>query len=77
MTKQITIRGREFKVEGPTPIYGTYLLTGAHGAAYLATQAYIGDERTLKVIAWNGHELYIKGNRVLLAADANGELVVA
>ena len=46
----ITINGTTYDVQGPTPHYGTFLLTGPRGATYLAVQAYTGDEDTLKLI---------------------------
>jgi hypothetical protein len=72
----ITISGREFTAEGPTPKYGTYLLTGPRGAVYLATPAYVGDAHTYKVIGgrYCQTELRINGNAVRLS-DASGELV--
>ena len=71
----LTISGREFTAEGPTPRYGTYLLTGPRGAIYLATPAYIGDDHTFKVIGGrrSATELRIHGNAVRLT-DADGTL---
>ena len=63
----ITVRGRTFTAQGPLPS-GAYVLTGAHGADYLAVQAYIGDPNTFKVLGgryWT-HELRIDGNLVRL-----------
>ncbi len=66
-TTTMTIKGREFQVEGPTPDYGTYFLTGPRGATFVTAEAWIGDHDTLKVISWNGSMLAIKGNTVYLS----------
>ncbi len=62
----IDIKGRTFKLEGPTP-FGTFLLTGPKGATFITAERWIGDHDTLKVIAWNGSMLAIKGNTVFLS----------
>jgi hypothetical protein len=72
----ITIGRTIYKVEGPTPRYGTYLLTGPRGATYLATPAFMGDAHTFKVLGGRQMAaLRVRGNRVLLT-DAGGALKV-
>lgn len=76
--QNLTIRGREFTVEGPTPHYGTYLLTGARGAAYLALPMGLANQHIFKVLGYGRakktmRDLYLDGNRVLLT-DEDGEL---
>lgn len=75
-TTTISIQGREFQVEGPTPRFGTYLLTGPRGYVGIAVPAYIGDENTYKVIGGRNcsTELRINGNAVRLS-NASGRLV--
>ena len=71
--QNIKIRGREFTVEGPTPRYGTYLLTGTRGATYLA-MPFQNDPSMLFVVGGRSlHSLYIQGNQVILTTKS-GEL---
>lgn len=73
--QNLTIKGREFTVQGPTPQYGTYMLHGSRGATYIAVPAYIGDANTYKVIGgrYSATELRIDGNAVRLT-NISGEL---
>lgn len=74
-TFNLRIRGREFVAQGPTPRFGTYVLTGPRGASFLAVPAYTGDAHTFKVLGGRSFctELRIAGNLVRLT-DATGEL---
>jgi len=74
--QEVTISGRHFVAQGPTPS-GCYTLVSDKGTPYIACQAYIGDESLLKVIGGKGaiRELYINGNRSMLRADEAGRLV--
>lgn len=76
--QNLTIKGREFTVEGPTPRFGTYLLTGPRGYVGIAVPAYVGDSSTFKVIGGRtcSTELRIGGNAVRLTNES-GELAVA
>lgn len=73
-TFNLTIAGREFVAQGPTPRFGTYLLTGPRGATYLAIP-FQSDPTMLFVVGgrYSATELRIRGNRVLLST-ASGEL---
>jgi hypothetical protein len=65
--RTIKISGREFQVEGPTPRYGTYLLTGPRGATYIAVPAYANAPGIFKVLGGRSvTELRIAGNVVRL-----------
>jgi hypothetical protein len=71
----IRIKGREFKVDGPTSIYATYILTGPRGATYGAVPAFTNAPGIYKVLGgryWT-NELRIAGNAVHLVVD-NGTL---
>jgi hypothetical protein len=72
--EELTLRGRRYRLEGPSPRYGTWLLTGAKGATYITAQAYVGDPDTLKVVGLRGHELRLDGQRVLLRRTPAGGL---
>ena len=75
----LRIKGREFTVSGPNPTYGSYILTGARGAAYVAMPFQDAPDRYF-VIGGLGRgvprDLYIDGNRVILRRDGE-ELVAA
>jgi hypothetical protein len=81
VTRQLTIKGREYTVQGPTPTYGTYYLTAVKsGAEYVTAQAYTDAPRIYKVVGGRkGHvwsELRIGGDYIRLT-DRGGDLRVA
>src|SRR5688572_28344380 len=73
--RTIKISGREFQVEGTSPRFGTYVLTGSRGAAYIAVPAYTDAPGIFKVLGgrYSVTELRIAGNLVRLT-DRDGEL---
>lgn len=69
---QITIKGREYSVEGPSPRYGNYYLTSVkQGTPYVTVEAYTDAPGILKVVGGRRlpQELRIKGEYVRLVVD--------
>jgi hypothetical protein len=68
--RQINIQGRSFTIQGPTPKYGTYTLTGVRGAEYLAVPV-TDNRKTYKIVGgrYFNQVLSINGNQVWISAD--------
>lgn len=75
--QNLTISGREFIAQGPTPTehFSSYILTGPRGAAYLAVQAFRDEESVYKLLGGrNLNETWISGQQAFFQVQDDGSL---